>query len=74
MTGNTEPEDDFVRVFTSTAPLEIEAAKAILEEEDIPSFIINKRDSTYIFGEIELYVPAGALLRAQVLLTSNDLL
>jgi pyruvate carboxylase len=74
MIGNTEPEENFVRVFTSTAPLDIEAAKAILEEEDIPSYTINKRDSTYMFGEIELYVPAGAYLRAQVLLTTNDLL
>lgn len=74
MIGNTEPEENFVRVFTSTAPLDIEAAKAILEDEDIPSYTINKRDSTYMFGEIELYVPAGALLRAQVLLTTHDLL
>ncbi len=57
MTDNSTPEStDFSLLFTSNRPLEIEAAAAALMEENIDSFQINKRDTSYIFGEIELYV------------------
>ena len=69
---NQEPE--FVRLFTSTKPLEIEAAISLLEENDIPAYKIDKKDSSYIFGEIELYVDEENLDKAQLILTENNLL
>ena len=65
---------DFMLIYTSTKPLEIAAAISLLEEQDIPSYKINKKDSSYIFGEIELYVSSDLVNRAKLILTENDLL
>ncbi len=70
--GNEEV--DFTLIYTSTKPLEIAAAISLLEEQDIPAYKINKKDSSYIFGEIELYVSADLVDRAKLILTENDLL
>ncbi|MBK7966299.1 MAG: DUF2007 domain-containing protein [Bacteroidetes bacterium] len=61
-------------IYTSTKPLEIAAAISLLEEQDIPAYKINKKDSSYIFGEIELYVSSDLVDRAKLILTENDLL
>ncbi|MFN0189838.1 MAG: putative signal transducing protein [Bacteroidia bacterium] len=65
---------DFLLVYTSTKPLEIAAAISLLEDQEIPAYKINKKDSSYIFGEIELYVSAELADRAKLILTENDLL
>lgn len=70
--GNEEV--DFTLIYTSTKPLEIAAAISLLEEHEIPAYKINKKDSSYIFGEIELYVSAELVNRAKLILTENDLL
>lgn len=75
MTGKTKnDEPGFVLLFTSTKPLEVEAAYSLLAEQGIESFKINKKDSSYIFGEIELYVEEQQLLAAKLILTENNLL
>ena len=70
--GNDEV--DFTLIYTSTKPLEIASAISLLEVQDIPAYKINKKDSSYIFGEIELYVSADLVDRAKRILTENDLL
>lgn len=70
-----ENEDvDYALIYTSTKPLEIAAAISLLEDQDIPAFKINKKDSSYIFGEIELYVSSELEDRAKLILIENDLL
>jgi len=73
MTAPKAPENDFVLVYTSDRPLEIEAAISLLAEQKIPTFTINKQDSNYIFGEIELYVPEADVWRAHQILVENEL-
>jgi len=74
MTDNSTPEStDFSLLFTSNRPLEIEAAAAALMEENIDSFQINKRDTSYIFGEIELYVRKTDFDRAISILQEHSL-
>jgi hypothetical protein len=74
-TGMMEKDDDeYTLIYTSTKPLEIAAAISLLEDQEIPSFKINKKDSSYIFGEIELYVPSEMEDRAKLILIENDLL
>jgi hypothetical protein len=65
---------DFECIFSSNRPLEIEAAKALLADSGIESYTINKSDSSYIFGETELYVQTTDVLKAQAILVKNDLL
>jgi len=74
MTDSSTPETtDFCLLFASNRPLEIEAASAALMDEDIPSFQINKRDTSYIFGEIELYVRKTDFDRAISILKEHSL-
>jgi hypothetical protein len=52
-------------IYRSTAPYKAEILKSILEENDIPGVVINKKDSSYLFGEIEVYVHQNDVLIAK---------
>jgi hypothetical protein len=67
-------QDNNVKIFSGTQPYQVSIAKALLENEGITCFEIDKKDSSYIFGEIELYVPESMADRALLILTENDLL
>jgi len=49
---------DWIKVYSSTFSHLAEIAKGILEANDIKSVILNKKDSAYTFGEVELYALA----------------
>lgn len=44
-------------VYSTIYEHEVQIVKAILLEHEIESVAINKRDSNYLFGNIEIYVP-----------------
>ena len=67
-------QEGTVKIFSGTQPYQVSIAKALLEQHEIPCFVIDKKDSSYIFGEIELYVPVAEADRALLILTENDLL
>lgn len=59
-------DEQWEKIFSSTALYRVEMLKALLEEENIVSVIINKQDSAYLtFGEIELYVKREDILKAK---------
>ncbi len=62
-------ENDLVVIFSSNQLYEIEIAKSLLQENSIESFIINKQDSMYFFGDIELYVNINDILRAKLIIS-----
>jgi hypothetical protein len=43
-------------IFSSVHIHETEMMRAILQENQIDAIVVNKQDSVYLFGEIELYV------------------
>lgn len=47
-------------------------AKELLTEQDIPSIILNKQDSFYLIGEIELHVPGEYVIRARRILSKFE--
>ena len=52
----------------------IEIVKALLSENNIESFQVNKQDSTYItIGDIELYVKNEDVVLAKFLIEKNNL-
>jgi len=52
----------------------VEIAQAILAENNINSVIVNKQDSSYFFGEIELHVnPDDAILAKQIINEKEEL-
>ncbi len=49
--------EDWTLIYTSNKIQEVYYIKELLEDKGIVSVIVNKQDSIYLFGEIELYVP-----------------
>ena len=44
-------------LYTTSNPAEASIIKGMLEENNIPVFVMNKQDSSYLnFGDIEIYV------------------
>ncbi len=58
-------EKDWVKIFESSDEIKIEMARQILEENSIDSVVINKKDRTYGFGELELYVSRDLVIIAK---------
>jgi Putative prokaryotic signal transducing protein len=52
-------------IYQCSAAYKAEILKAVLEENEIPCVVVNKKDSSYLFGEIELYVKQDDVLNAK---------
>jgi hypothetical protein len=48
---------DWFKLYTTRNYAEATIIKGMLEENNIPVFILNKQDSSYLVGDIEVYVP-----------------
>jgi len=46
--------------------------RQMLSDHNIQSFLINKQDSAYKFGEVELYVNRDDVIRAKKLIQEFD--
>jgi hypothetical protein len=65
-------EHDWLPVFTTDKIYEAKVAQDILTENGIDSFIINKMDSVFLIGEIEVVVSRDSLIQAKHLLKSLE--
>ena len=65
-------EKNWVSVFTTNSEYIAEIAKGILNENEIDAVVLNKKDSSYTFGEIELFVNRDNSIRAKYLLKELD--
>jgi hypothetical protein len=61
-------EKEWVEIYSSMDALKVEMARHALEQMEIDSVIINKKDATYRFGGIELYVHRDFVIRAKQIL------
>lgn len=50
----------------------VELKLALLQAQEINAVIINKQDSSYLFGEAELYVPQDEVIRAKRILDEEN--
>ena len=66
-------EKDWIKLIVTNNPIEAEITKQVLEEHGIPAVIINKQDSSYRFGQVELYVHGSAEEAARSLIAENEL-
>jgi hypothetical protein len=67
---------DWVKVYSSSAYHKAEIAKAILEEEEIESIILNKKDSMHLHlsvGEVEIYVEQEYVMKAKHILSKVEI-
>lgn len=67
----TEP--DWQPVFSSPQPHLIEIARNILAENNIENVLLDKRDSAFTMGELEIYVKPVDVMRAKFLIEKNNL-
>ena len=58
-------------VYSDAFPPAVELRRAVLEQHEIPAVVLNKRDSSYLFGFVELLVQDEDLDRAKAALTSD---
>jgi len=63
-------EKGWIKVKTFAKPIEAEIVKQMLEENDVAAVLLNKQDSSYLFGKIELYVHEANEAIANVLMSS----
>jgi hypothetical protein len=69
-----DKDPDWVCIYTSTLPHKVSIVKAVLEDNQITSFEINKKDSAYIaIGEIDLYVQTKDAVLAEFLIKKHEL-
>lgn len=66
-------EKNWVKLIAGSNPMELEITKQMLEEHDIPAVVLNKQDSSYKFGLLELYVHESQEAAARLLLAVQDL-
>jgi hypothetical protein len=61
-------EQNWVCIYNTSTLYIAEMAKDLLHEEDIDAVIINKKDSNYQFGVLEIYVERDNALKAKHIL------
>lgn len=63
---------DKVIVYTTNKMYEAEIIRQIFGDNDITSFLINKMDSAYQFGDIEVLVKGEDVMRAKLLIQEYE--
>lgn len=61
-------ETDLVNIYSAGNLYVAELIRQMLADHSIESFIVNKQDSVYKFGDIELFVDRDKVIRAKMLI------
>jgi transposase InsO family protein len=64
---------DWSKVYITNQFHRAEIVIAVLEDHGIEASMIDKRDSSYLFGDIEVFVQEKDIEAARALITDNDL-
>lgn len=64
---------DWSKVYITNQFHRAEIVIAVLEDHDIAASMIDKRDSSYLFGDIEVFVHDKDIEKAKALITENEL-
>ena len=65
--------ENWTSVYNAGLIYKVEIVKAVLADNGIESVIVNKQDSSYLFGDIELHVHADNAIRAIKIIESEQL-
>jgi len=66
-------EKGWERIYSTDKPHLASIVRKILAENDIDSFEVNKRDSSYGFGDVEIFVKDQDVVSSRVLIQQNSL-
>lgn len=61
-------EENLVHIYSTGQPYTAELVRQKLVDNNIGAFLVNKQDSIYKFGEVELYVNRDDVIRAKMLI------
>ncbi|MBE8721530.1 putative signal transducing protein [Sphingobacterium pedocola] len=61
-------EKGWIKIKSYNNVIESEIVKQMLEQHGVEAVLLNKQDSSYLFGKIELYVPQEHVQQAEVLI------
>ncbi|MEY4594826.1 MAG: hypothetical protein RIQ47_1236 [Bacteroidota bacterium] len=64
---------DWEKIYIAGQLHQAEIVKAVLEDHEIEASIIDKRDSSYLFGDVEVYVQQKDVAEARRIITENQL-
>jgi len=65
-------DKEWVKIYSTDVNYKAELLKGLLFENGIEAVIINKKDSSYLFGELELYVSSDDVIKAKHVITTQD--
>ena len=66
-------DPDWIMIYSSTQAHKVNIVKAVLEDNQIRSFELNKMDSVTFIGDIDLYVHKNEEVLARFLIKTHDL-
>ena len=65
-------DKNWVKIYSTDVNYKAELLRGLLFENNIEAVIINKKDSSYLFGELELYVSTDDVIKAKHIITTQD--
>ncbi|MCD4734443.1 MAG: DUF2007 domain-containing protein [Bacteroidales bacterium] len=65
-------DPNWIKIYSTSQSYKIELIKGLLKDNNIQAISINKKDSAYLFGEIELYVPVDSAFAARQILSKYN--
>ena len=66
-------EKDWIKVYASSDFFKAEMLRQKLEENEIEVVLMNKKDSSYQFGEVQLFVAETNFAQATEIIIQNNL-
>ncbi len=66
-------EENWRKIYSNTYEYKVKIVQAVLKDNEITSVVMNKKDSAYLHGEIELYVHADDVLKAKQIIKKESL-
>jgi len=65
-------EKNWIKIYSTSANYKAELIKGLLFENGIQAVVINKKDSSYLFGELEIYVMPDDVLQAKHIISTQE--
>ena len=65
-------EGDWIPVYSANLLYQAELLKQVLADNEIAAFVLNQKDSAYLFGSVEVCVRQNDVLRAKHVIKSFE--
>ncbi len=66
-------DSNWRKIYSNTLEHRVKIVQAVLDDAGISSVIMNRKDSAYLFGDLELYVQAENVIRAKQIINRESL-